>query len=90
MPGSQPAGEPDPRAYGRAVARLAAGLVVVTTSGGHALTVAAFTSVSLQPPLVLFCADKLARFHDAVIAAGSWGVSILGEDAEKTAPKAQP
>ncbi len=59
--------------------------MVVTTGAGHAMTVSAFTSVSLEPPLVLFCAEKIARFHDAVVEAGSWGVSVLAEDAEKTA-----
>jgi flavin reductase (DIM6/NTAB) family NADH-FMN oxidoreductase RutF len=34
---------------------------------------------------VLFCAEKIARFHDAVLEAGAWAVSILAEDAEKTA-----
>jgi flavin reductase (DIM6/NTAB) family NADH-FMN oxidoreductase RutF len=34
---------------------------------------------------VLFCAEKIARFHDAVLDAGAWAVSILAEDAEKTA-----
>jgi flavin reductase (DIM6/NTAB) family NADH-FMN oxidoreductase RutF len=67
------------------VGQFPGGIVVVTTSAGHAMTVSAFTSVSLEPPLVLFCAEKIARFHDAVIAAGSWAVSILAEDAEKTA-----
>jgi flavin reductase (DIM6/NTAB) family NADH-FMN oxidoreductase RutF len=47
--------------------------------------VSAFTSVSLEPLLVLFCAEKVARFHDAVLAAGQWAVSILDEDTEKTA-----
>jgi flavin reductase (DIM6/NTAB) family NADH-FMN oxidoreductase RutF len=69
----------------RATGQLSGGIVVVTTSAGHAMTVGAFTSVSLEPPLVLFCAEKIARFHDAVLAAGSWAVSILAEDAEKTA-----
>jgi len=49
------------------------------------MTVSAFTSVSLEPPLVLFCAEKIARFHDAVLTAGSWAVSVLAEDGEKTA-----
>ena len=49
------------------------------------MTVSAFASVSLEPPLVLFCAEKIARFHDAVLAAGAWAVSILAEDGEKTA-----
>ena len=34
---------------------------------------------------MLFCAEKIARFHDAVLAAGAWAVSVLAEDAEKTA-----
>jgi flavin reductase (DIM6/NTAB) family NADH-FMN oxidoreductase RutF len=52
---------------------------------GHAMTVNAFTSVSLQPLRVLFCAEKIARFHDAVLASGTWAVSVLDEDSEKTA-----
>jgi flavin reductase (DIM6/NTAB) family NADH-FMN oxidoreductase RutF len=75
----------DPADFRRAAGQFASGIVVVTTSDGHAMTVSAFTSVSLEPPLVLFCAEKIARFHDAVIAAGEWAVSILSADAEKTA-----
>jgi len=48
------------------------------------MTVSAFTSVSLEPPLVLFCAEKIARFHDPA-SRPVVGVSILAEDAEKTA-----
>jgi flavin reductase (DIM6/NTAB) family NADH-FMN oxidoreductase RutF len=75
----------DEGSFRRATGQFSGGIVVVTTSAGHAMTVSAFTSVSLEPPLVLFCAEKIARFHDAVLAAGSWAVSILAEDAEKTA-----
>ena len=52
---------------------------------GHAMTVSAFTSVSLEPLLVLFCAEKIARFHDAVLDAGIWSVSVLDQESEKTA-----
>ena len=75
----------DDAAFRRAAGQFASGIVVVTTRGGHAMTVSAFTSVSLDPPLVLFCAEKIARFHDAVLAEDSWAVSILAEDDEKTA-----
>jgi len=71
--------------FRQATGQFAGGIVVVTTSVGHAMTVSAFMSVSLEPPLVLFGAEKLARFHDAVLTAGAWAVSILAEDAEKTA-----
>jgi flavin reductase (DIM6/NTAB) family NADH-FMN oxidoreductase RutF len=75
----------DRASFRQAAGQFASGIVVVTTSSGHAMTVSAFASVSLDPPLVLFCAEKIARFHDAVLAAGSWAVSILAGDAEKTA-----
>jgi flavin reductase (DIM6/NTAB) family NADH-FMN oxidoreductase RutF len=75
----------DQDSFRRAAGQFAGGIVVVTTSAGHAMTVSAFTSVSLEPRLVLFGAEKIARFHDAVLAARSWAVSILAEDAEKTA-----
>jgi flavin reductase (DIM6/NTAB) family NADH-FMN oxidoreductase RutF len=75
----------DNASFRGAAGQFASGIVVVTTPAGHAMTVSAFTSVSLDPPLVLFCAEKIARFHDAVLAEGSWAVSILAQDDEKTA-----
>jgi flavin reductase (DIM6/NTAB) family NADH-FMN oxidoreductase RutF len=84
-PGATPVSGVDQAAYRRAAGQFASGIVVISTDSGHAMTVSAFASVSLDPPLVLFCAEKIARFHDAVLAAGSWAVSILAEDGEKTA-----
>ena len=75
----------DKALFRRAAGQFASGIVVVTTPGGHAMTVSAFASVSLDPPLVLFCAEKIARFHDAILAESSWAVSILAQDDEKTA-----
>jgi len=84
----EPGTDVDPAAYRRAAGQFATGIVVISTAldgAGHAMTVNAFTSVSLQPLLVLFCAEKIARFHDAVLASGLWAVSVLDEDSEKTA-----
>lgn len=78
----------DPADFRRAASCFATGITVVSARADgvdHAMTVSAFTSVSLDPVLVLFCAEKLARFHDAVLASGSWAVSVLGADAEKAA-----
>ncbi len=78
----------DPAAFRRAAGQFPTGIVVASTSldgNGHAMTVSAFTSVSLEPLLVLFCAEKIARFHDAVLAAGFWAVSVLDEESEKAA-----
>lgn len=75
----------DPLEYRRVVGRFATGVTVVTTLVGdehHAMTCSSFTSVSLQPVLVLFCAEKIARFHDAVLASGTWAVSVLARGQE--------
>jgi flavin reductase (DIM6/NTAB) family NADH-FMN oxidoreductase RutF len=78
----------DTAAFRRAAGQFPTGIVVVSASlngTSHAMTVSAFTSVSLEPLLVLFCAEKIARFHDAVLEAEYWAVSILDQEAEKTA-----
>ncbi|HYZ55264.1 MAG TPA: flavin reductase family protein [Streptosporangiaceae bacterium] len=78
----------DPAAFRRTAGQFATGIVViaVTVDGvAHAMTVSAFTSVSLDPVLVLVCVEKAARFHDALLATGTWAVSVLDEDSEKTA-----
>ena len=66
-----------------AMGRFATGVTVLTTfSGGHdhAMTANAITSVSIDPLLVLVCVEVDARFHDAIIESGVWGVSVLGAD----------
>ena len=76
----------DPAVFRLAAGRFATGILAVSTSVEGVpfiMTVSAFTSVSLEPVRVLFCAEKIARFHDAVLAAGTWAVSVLDEDSEK-------
>ncbi|WP_424536219.1 flavin reductase family protein [Sphaerisporangium viridialbum] len=76
----------DQAVFRRVTGRFATGVAIVTTLADgidHAMTVNSFASVSLDPLLVLVCVEKIARFHDAVIDAGVWGVSILGEDGEE-------
>jgi flavin reductase len=78
----------DPAAFRRAAGQFATGIVVITTTVdgvAHAMTVSAFTSVSLDPVLVLVCVEKAARFHDTVLAAGTWAVSVLDDGSEKIA-----
>src|SRR4051794_10216742 len=72
--------------YRRGVGRVATGGTIVTTRAHgmhHAMTVNSFTSVSLDPVLVLFCAEKISRFHDAALESGVWGVSVLGVEHER-------
>ena len=76
--------EPDLGAFRRVVGRFATGVCVLTTVDAtidHAMTANAFASVSLDPMLVLACVEIEARFHDAVLAAGQWAVSILDDTA---------
>lgn len=71
----------DPQLLRDVMARHAAAVAVVTTrheEGLYGLTVSAFCSVSLEPPLVLVCIDRLARSHALIAAAGSYAVSLLG------------
>lgn len=74
----------DQAAFRGALGRFASGVTVVSTTVDgidHAMTASAFTSVSLDPPLVLMCSHKTSRFHEAVLRARVWGVSILAEEA---------
>ncbi len=71
-----------------AMGRFATGVTVVTAVADgvdHAMTANSFTSVSLDPLLVLVCVEKATRFHEAVLAAGRWSVSVLPEQAGETA-----
>ncbi|MDO5503265.1 MAG: flavin reductase family protein [Actinomycetia bacterium] len=69
--------------FRRALGRFTTGVAVISAHAGahhHAMTANSFTSVSLEPPLVLFCVERDARFHDAVIESGVFGVSVLAAD----------
>jgi flavin reductase (DIM6/NTAB) family NADH-FMN oxidoreductase RutF len=71
--------------YRRVVGRFATGVTVITTTldgEHHAMTCNSFTSVSLDPVLVLFCAEKIARFHDVVLTSGTFAVSVLAQGQE--------
>lgn len=64
----------------------AAGVTIVTTVGDdgkpYGLTATAFTSVSLDPPLVLVCVDKRAESHSHFHASRVFAVNFLRIDQE--------
>ena len=63
-----------------ALSHFASGVTVVTTAHDgrqYGMTVASFASLSLHPPLVLVCIERSVKTHDAIAAAGKYGVSIL-------------
>lgn len=49
------------------------------------LTVNAFTSVSLDPPLVLVCLDRGSDSHDGILRAGAFAVNVLSSAQEAVA-----
>lgn len=72
----------DPAEFRKVLGQFATGVTLVTTThegAPQAMTVNSFSSVSLDPPLVLFCADKRSRTNAAVQASGVFAVNILRE-----------
>lgn len=57
-------------------------MVTTRTTGGQALgvTISSFCSVSLEPPLILFCLGKNTRNFDSYSKSQFFAVNILGED----------
>jgi flavin reductase (DIM6/NTAB) family NADH-FMN oxidoreductase RutF len=79
---------PTPDQFRLAMGRFATGVTVLTTftrSHDHAMTANAVTSVSMEPMLVLVCVEVEARFHEAIVESGTWGVSILSAAQRPTA-----
>lgn len=67
----------------RAMGAFATGVTVVSgMSSGKPVGFAcqSFASVSLTPPLILFCADHRGRAWPLIRASGRFDVSVLGED----------
>jgi len=73
----------DSRAFRNALGCFPTGVAVVTAAGSDShfgITVNSFTSVSLDPPLLLWCMDRRSRRHDVFAKALGFTVSILGTD----------
>ncbi len=75
----------DTRAFRDALGCYPTGVVVVTAAGqgesSHiGITVNSFTSVSLEPPLVLWAIDRRSRRHDPFVGAPAFTISILSAD----------
>jgi flavin reductase (DIM6/NTAB) family NADH-FMN oxidoreductase RutF len=75
-----------PDTFRSVLGRFASGITIVTArdAGGedHGMTVSAFCSLSLQPPLVLLCVDAAASMHDLLLGHPHFGISILSSGQE--------
>ena len=77
----------DTRMLRQTLGTFATGVTVVTVGGGQprGMTANSFTAVSLEPPLVLFCVERNAIMHDALLHAGTFGISVLSAGQEEVA-----
>lgn len=70
-------------AFRAALGLFTTGVTLVTTKtprGPLAMTVNSFTSVSLDPPLILWCPAKVSARHDAFVEAEHFAVHLLCDD----------
>jgi len=78
----------DTHEFRRVMGHFPSGVTVVTSCrpGGEpcGLTLNAFCSVSLEPPLVLVCVETLADSHDCILEHGAFTVNVLAEEGGET------
>jgi flavin reductase (DIM6/NTAB) family NADH-FMN oxidoreductase RutF len=78
----------DPATYRPVVSRFGTGVTVVATTHEavrYGMTVNSFTSVSLDPLLVLFCCERDASLHEPILASRAWAVSVLSAEQQEAA-----
>jgi flavin reductase (DIM6/NTAB) family NADH-FMN oxidoreductase RutF len=76
----------DAKTFKRVLASWASGVAIVTARHGervHGMTVSAFCSVSLDPPLVLVCLDKTSNTLKLVEAGNVFSVNVLAQGQEE-------
>jgi flavin reductase (DIM6/NTAB) family NADH-FMN oxidoreductase RutF len=73
----------NPSEFRNVLGHFASGVTVVATRDdtgvNHGMTVSAFSSLSLEPPLIAVCIGHAATIAGAMAAASHFGVSVLGE-----------
>jgi len=75
--------EVTPATFRDALGHFCTGVTVVTAAtpdGPAGFACQAFTAVSLEPPLVLFCPTRTSGTWPAIAAAGRFAVNVLGRD----------
>jgi flavin reductase (DIM6/NTAB) family NADH-FMN oxidoreductase RutF len=70
--------------FRRACSRFATGILIATVNDAegmpHGMTANSFTSVSLNPPLVLFCIDNSCRLLPHFQQATHFGLNVLSAE----------
>jgi flavin reductase (DIM6/NTAB) family NADH-FMN oxidoreductase RutF len=57
----------------------------MTATGPLGMTANSFTSVSLDPPLILWCPARASRRHDDFIAAHHFAIHVMARDQQALA-----
>ena len=68
--------------FRRTMSSFASGVTVVTTQHEgrpYGLTISAFLSLSLQPPLILICVDSKTQMSSMLAQTGIFAVNVLSE-----------
>ena len=76
----------DTAKFRRALGLFATGVTVITVQQGdvvHGMTAKAFSSVSLDPPLVLFCVTRTARMANHIQLAEGFAINFLADDQQQ-------
>ena len=80
-----------PEEFRRVLGHFATGVTVVTTCDGDArptgFTASAFTSVSLDPPLVLVCVDHKSQTYPQLLERGLFAINILTSNQQSVSRK---
>ena len=77
---------PDPATFRTVLGHFATGVALITAVDGEepiGMAANSFTSVSLEPALVLFCASKTSTTWPRIQAVGRWAANILDEEGEE-------
>ncbi|MGA2597167.1 MAG: flavin reductase family protein [Bryobacteraceae bacterium] len=73
----------DPNRFRSACCKFPTGVTVTTLRGAdgqpHGITVSSFTSVSLDPPLVLVCIDHRSQILKHIAVGHPFGINVLTE-----------
>jgi flavin reductase len=83
----EPVETPSPVVLRDVMSSFATGITVLTAGGEHChgMTANAFSSVSLEPPMVLVCIARTAQMHEAILRTRTFGVNVLSAEQEDVA-----
>ena len=76
----------DPEQLRQSMRAWTSGVTIVTASHAgvqHGMTVSSFTSIALEPPLVIVSLQTDSRTHGLVLGAKAFAITILAEDQQE-------